>query len=165
MLLRFLNRCREVENLTQGHAAAEHKTWEPWELSPVFSAFSGRFVVNLSGPCLCPPEKRNQCFLHSYFRDNNVRSFLLPYPTDPTCNKRGMIAIVIIMPLLRCLAPSQSWGTPSPVILILSFSCIYQQSVKSSKGGTPVVQWLRIRLAMQGTWVWSLVGELRSHVP
>ena len=28
-----------------------------------------------------------------------------------------------------------------------------------------VVQWLRICLAMQGTWVWSLVRELRSHMP
>ena len=27
-----------------------------------------------------------------------------------------------------------------------------------------VVQWLRISLAMQGTWVWSLVGELRFHM-
>ena len=26
-------------------------------------------------------------------------------------------------------------------------------------------QWLRICLAMQGTWVRSLVGELRSHKP
>ena len=33
-------------------------------------------------------------------------------------------------------------------------------------GGTPlVVQWLRIRLPMQGTQVQSLVGELRSHMP
>ena len=28
-----------------------------------------------------------------------------------------------------------------------------------------VVQWLRIRLPTQGMWVWSLVGELRSHGP
>ena len=28
-----------------------------------------------------------------------------------------------------------------------------------------MVQWLRIRLAMQGTQVWSLVRELRSHMP
>ena len=28
-----------------------------------------------------------------------------------------------------------------------------------------VVQWLRILLPMQGTWVRSLVGELRSHMP
>ena len=28
---------------------------------------------------------------------------------------------------------------------------------------TRVVQWLTIHLAMQGTWVWSLVTELRSH--
>ena len=28
-----------------------------------------------------------------------------------------------------------------------------------------VVKWLRIHLALQGTWVQSLVGELRSHMP
>ena len=28
-----------------------------------------------------------------------------------------------------------------------------------------VVQWLRIRLAKQETWVQALVGEVRSHVP
>ena len=27
-----------------------------------------------------------------------------------------------------------------------------------------MVQWLRALLAMQGTWVWSLVRELRSHM-
>ena len=28
-----------------------------------------------------------------------------------------------------------------------------------------VVQWLRICFAMQGTWVWPLARELRSHMP
>ena len=28
-----------------------------------------------------------------------------------------------------------------------------------------VVQWLRICLPVQGMWVQSLVGELRSHMP
>ena len=28
-----------------------------------------------------------------------------------------------------------------------------------------MVQWLRIYLPMQGTWLRALVGELRSHVP
>ena len=28
-----------------------------------------------------------------------------------------------------------------------------------------LVQWLRLRLPMQGVWVQSLVGELRSHMP
>ena len=32
-------------------------------------------------------------------------------------------------------------------------------------GTALVIQWLRIRLAIQGTWVWSLVRELRSHRP
>ena len=27
-----------------------------------------------------------------------------------------------------------------------------------------VVQWIQVHLPMQGTWVWSLVGELRSHM-
>ena len=35
---------------------------------------------------------------------------------------------------------------------------------KISQETTLVVQWLRIRLAMQGTWVQSLVRELRSHM-
>ena len=33
-----------------------------------------------------------------------------------------------------------------------------------SRWTSVVVQWLRIFLPMQGTWVQSLVGELRSHV-
>ena len=28
-----------------------------------------------------------------------------------------------------------------------------------------VVQWLRLHLSVQGVWVWSLVGELRPHMP
>ena len=32
-------------------------------------------------------------------------------------------------------------------------------------GTSLVVQWLRLHLPMQGVWVWSLVGELRSHMP
>ena len=32
-------------------------------------------------------------------------------------------------------------------------------------GTSLMVQWLRICLAMQGTWVESLEGELRSYMP
>ena len=32
-------------------------------------------------------------------------------------------------------------------------------------GTSLVVQWLRLNLPMQGVWVQSLVGELRSHTP
>ena len=35
---------------------------------------------------------------------------------------------------------------------------------KSISGTSLVVQWLRIRLLMQRTWIWSLIRELRSHV-
>ena len=27
------------------------------------------------------------------------------------------------------------------------------------------LQWLRLHLLMQGVWVWTMVGELRSHRP
>ena len=35
----------------------------------------------------------------------------------------------------------------------------------SSRGTSRVVQWFRICLPMQRTWVLSLFGELRSHMP
>ena len=35
---------------------------------------------------------------------------------------------------------------------------------RGSEGTCLVVQWLRIRLAMQGMWVQFLVGDLRSHM-
>ena len=38
--------------------------------------------------------------------------------------------------------------------------------IKMKKSGISlVVQWLRLRLPMQGVQVWSWAGELRSHVP
>ena len=40
-----------------------------------------------------------------------------------------------------------------------------QSSLKGIPGTSLVVQWLRIYLAMQQTWVRSLVGELRPHIP
>ena len=42
----------------------------------------------------------------------------------------------------------------------------YKNTLKNPTHGTSlVVQWLRVCLAMQGTWAWALVGELRYHVP
>ena len=41
---------------------------------------------------------------------------------------------------------------------------IKEETKKYPEGTSLVVQWLRICLPMQGTWVRSLVGELRSHM-
>ena len=41
----------------------------------------------------------------------------------------------------------------------------FKKFKKILSGTSLVVQWLRIHLPMQGTWVRSLVGELRSHMP
>ena len=35
----------------------------------------------------------------------------------------------------------------------------------ANPGTSLVVQWLRIHLAMQGTWVQPLVGKLKSYMP
>ena len=40
-----------------------------------------------------------------------------------------------------------------------------REDTKVSQGTSPVVQWLRLCLPMQGVWVQSLVGELRFHMP
>ena len=46
------------------------------------------------------------------------------------------------------------------------FGTVSKTGVKNSRVGTSlVVEWLRICLAMQGTWVWSLAQELRSNIP
>ena len=45
-------------------------------------------------------------------------------------------------------------------VLETTYIAIKREKVRSSQ----VVQWLRIRLPMCGTWVQSLVQELRSHM-
>ena len=52
-------------------------------------------------------------------------------------------------------------------ILVTSWSpnTVLTKHIKKHSGTSLVVQWLRIRLVMQGTPVWSLVRELRSLVP
>ena len=42
---------------------------------------------------------------------------------------------------------------------------IWVSLIRDNLGTTLVIQWLRICLPMQGTRVWSLVWELRSHLP
>ena len=37
--------------------------------------------------------------------------------------------------------------------------------IKAFLGNSLSVQWLRFHLPMQGVWVWSLVRELRLHMP
>ena len=56
---------------------------------------------------------------------------------------------------------SQLCGPGLLLLLRVSFpSCLKQGDTASL-----VVQWLRIRLPMLGTWVPSLVGALRSRIP
>ena len=41
-----------------------------------------------------------------------------------------------------------------------------EELLKDKECGTSlVVQWLRPHFSMQGVWVWSLGGELSSHMP
>ena len=61
---------------------------------------------------------------------------------------------------------SEGFSSPKPVPWLFqlsnfSLNCPYRIEL----GTSGVVQWLRICLPMQDTWVPSLVRELRSHVP
>ena len=66
-----------------------------------------------------------------------------------------------------------TWQQDNPAVLLpitksrfSSKRLSYCSMLPSENVGTsPVVQWLRSHLAMHGTRVWSLVRELRSHVP
>ena len=56
--------------------------------------------------------------------------------------------------------PVSAFLTPS----VTHFSCTRKQKCRE-EGTSPVVQWLRLGLSMQGLQVQSLVKELRSYMP
>ena len=47
---------------------------------------------------------------------------------------------------------------------VMAFYC-WSLLLNELPGTSPTVEWLRLRLLMQGLWVGSLVRELRSHMP
>ena len=68
----------------------------------------------------------------------------------------------------KCCSQHTKAGQPGRLCLF-SESTIQFHPLRKIKGkglgSSLVLQWLRIHLAMQGTWVASLVGELRCHKP
>ena len=68
---------------------------------------------------------------------------------------RGSISLPKL-PICSCMVPTFSIRTLN--ILTSYFKFLV-------RGTSLVVQWLRIHLPMQGTWVQSLVKRLRSHMP
>ena len=53
-----------------------------------------------------------------------------------------------------------------PTLEMKQFATLQMKGViKGQEGISLVVQWLRIRLPMQGIQVQYLIGELRSHMP
>ena len=52
------------------------------------------------------------------------------------------------------------------VMSMMTMSMSWEEHKSRSQAGTSLaVQWLRLCLPMQGLWVRSLVGKLRSHMP
>ena len=77
------------------------------------------------------------------YKEKENRVHIVSFVT-PFFEKKKMLYFLSI----KC---SPSWAI-NPIIKII----IVEISV--------VVQWLRLCLPMQGVWVWSLVGKLRSHM-
>ena len=44
------------------------------------------------------------------------------------------------------------------------FSTHFISALKNGAGNTLAAQWLKLCLQMQGVWIQSLIGELRSHM-
>ena len=79
-----------------------------------------------------------------------------------TPNERGLCSIpgqgtIAHMPQLRVCIPQKRSK-------ILRAKTNTWHSHMNTRGTSLVIQWLRIFLAVQGTQVWSLVRELRSHL-
>ena len=51
------------------------------------------------------------------------------------------------------------------MLIILNIFQEILKNIKVYRWTSLVAQWLRLCLPMQGVWVRSLVGELRSHMP
>ena len=47
---------------------------------------------------------------------------------------------------------------------VMSQEMARKDPIKKNTRTSLAIQWLRVRLPMQGAWVPSLVGELRSHI-
>ena len=59
----------------------------------------------------------------------------------------------------------QFWGALQQPYEVCSNYIPVLQMMKLRAQDLPGVQWLRVCLLMQGTWVWSLAGELKTHMP
>ena len=120
----------------------------------------------------------------------SLSTYGLVCPLNVTCLRKGRYLIHLLRGL-GC-SNSQEWFSGGPVVRTKWFHCwgpgfdpwlgnqdptsyVAKTTRTKEKMGENqpqlifrtflVVQWLRIHLAMQGTWVQSLVGELRSHKP
>ena len=63
-------------------------------------------------------------------------------------------------------AHTKSMGDFSFFFFYILNSFLSTFSLRAQPLGTSLAtQWLRLYLPMQGVWIWSLVGELRTHMP
>ena len=57
-------------------------------------------------------------------------------------------------------------SSPKPFLSYLLWGASLSDRIKSGiVRASLMIQWLRLHLPRQGVWVWSLVGEQRSHMP
>ena len=135
-----------------------HSSWLPFLLFLVFhflfALHFGKFLltsiqIHWVFPQPCPVHRwahqRHPLFLPLFSISSISFWFFL----------RGSISLPKL-PICFCMVPTFSIRTLYVLISYFKFLV---------RGTSLVVQWLRIHLPMQGTWVQSLVEELRSHMP
>ena len=91
-----------------------------------------------------PPEKETAAF-------SSIVAWRISWTEEP--GRLQSMGVTRVGHDLTTKPPSQGFSTESHV------------NAQSIKQTCPAVQWLRLRLLMQGVWVRFLVAELRSHMP
>ena len=104
--------------------------------------------------CAIPCSK---CFIKSCIKSNQPSLFYI----EKLKEKNNLPKV---RQLVSCRPGCKPRCLPmEPISLTLS-NVFHMLLLKWIVGTSLVFQWLRIHLPMQGTWVRSLVGELRSHM-
>ena len=92
---------------------------------------------------------------------------ILPWPKTEVKH----LTIIITITMFLILIKQFTWSINKYVSKVYSGTKHHARSQGTTQNKIDslrtslVVQWLRICLAMQRMWVWSLVGELGSHMP
>ena len=119
-----------------------------------FNIQSDLGIIDLNKQISGITANKEECIRH-HFQNNMEKSFILK-----EC--RTGETYTACSPMIQ----KKQHTFVQPTLEMKQFATLQMKGViKGQEGISLVVQWLRIRLPMQGIQVQYLIGELRSHMP